>query len=91
MRRFEGKPFVLLGVNSDPKHRLKSAIERERLNWRSWWDGGSTAGPISRRWNVKGWPTLHLVDHKGIMRHKDILADELEPAIEALLKEIKTP
>jgi len=35
-----------------------------------WWDGGSTSGPIASSWNVEGWPTLYILDHKGVIRHK---------------------
>jgi hypothetical protein len=37
-------------------------LEKE-ITWRSWWDGGSTGGPIASEWNVHGWPTLYLVDY----------------------------
>ena len=32
--------------------------------------GGSTDGPISTAWNVEGWPTLVLIDAKGIIRNR---------------------
>jgi hypothetical protein len=65
------KPFVLLGVNSDPsKDFLKKVIADEKMTWRSWWDGGSTSGPIATKWNIHLWPTLYVVDHKGVIRHK---------------------
>jgi peroxiredoxin len=65
------KPFVLLGINSDrSKDVLKKVIADEKMTWRSWWDGGNTQGPIATKWNVHGWPTLYVVDHKGVIRHK---------------------
>ena len=70
VKRLEGKPFVILGVNSDPKDRLKRTIAKEKMTWRSWWDGGKTGGPIAKQWNVSGWPTLYLIDHKGVIRQK---------------------
>lgn len=70
VKRMKGKPFVLLGINSDSRARLRATIKREHITWRSWWDGGSTAGPIASKWNVIGWPTLYLIDAKGIIRHK---------------------
>ena len=90
VQAMEGKPFVLLGVNSDKTREVaKKAIEREKLTWRSFWNGGSTRGPISSAWGISGWPTLFLIDHKGIIRHKwlgspgDKVLDE---AIEKLVK-----
>ena len=65
------KPFVLLGVNSDEsKEELTKAIEKEKLTWRSWFDGPGTNGPIATTWNVQAWPTLYVLDHKGVIRHK---------------------
>ena len=71
VKRLEGKPFALVGVNSDQdKAELKKAMEKENITWRSFWNGGSTSGPISTRWAVQGWPTLYLIDHKGVIRKK---------------------
>ena len=71
VQAMENKPFVLLGVNSDKTQEIaKKAIEREKMTWRSFWNGGSTQGPISTRWAVQGWPTLYLIDHKGVIRNK---------------------
>jgi len=71
VKRMEGKPFALVGVNSDrDRAELKKAMEKENITWRSFWNGGSTSGPISTRWAVRGWPTLYLIDHKGVVRKK---------------------
>jgi hypothetical protein len=71
VKAMEGKPFVLLGVNSDrTPQELKKAIADEKMTWRSWFDGGGTQGPIATKFNVHGWPTLYLLDHKGVIRHK---------------------
>jgi hypothetical protein len=71
VKKMEGKPFALIGVNSDQdKAELKKAMAKENITWRSFWNGGSTQGPISTRWAVQGWPTLYLIDHKGVIRKK---------------------
>ncbi len=47
VKRLEGKPFALLGVNSDAdREKLKETMKQQNITWRSWWDGGSTAGPM---------------------------------------------
>jgi hypothetical protein len=70
VKRLEGKPFVLLGVNSDTdRAALKKVLDKEKITWRSFWNGGSTQGPISTRWDIEGWPTLYLIDAKGVIRH----------------------
>jgi hypothetical protein len=71
VKRLAGKPFTLLGVNSDSdREALKKTVMKEDLAWRSWWDGGSRAGPIAETWNVKDWPVLYVLDAKGVIRHK---------------------
>ena len=68
----EKKPFALIGINSDKD--LKSAKEKnekQEITWRSFWCGlEGTGGDIPASWRVKGWPTLYLIDHKGVIRHK---------------------
>jgi len=69
-----GRPFVLLGVNGDADMvKLKEQMNAEHITTRSWCDGGgnaNTPGPIARRFNVHGWPSLYLLDAHGIIRHK---------------------
>ncbi|MSU20193.1 MAG: TlpA family protein disulfide reductase [Pedosphaera sp.] len=90
VKRMAGKPFVLLGVNSDPKDHLRATLKKENITWRSWWDGGNTSGPIAQAWGIRGWPTLYVVDHKGVIRHQhvgspgdEVLDAELEKLIRA--------
>ena len=72
VKRLENKPFTILGVNSDKdRDELKKVMEKEQITWRSFWNGEKgTGGPISEEWNVRGWPTLYVIDHKGVIRHK---------------------
>src|SRR4051812_38415306 len=86
VEKYQDRPFVILGVNSDASRELvKSVSEKEKLTWRSFWDGGSTDGPIANRWNVQGWPTLYLIDHNGtIVRQSGPQDDDL---IEQKVKE----
>jgi hypothetical protein len=71
VNKLQGKSFALIGVNSDTdKAELRKVMEKEHITWRSFWNGGSTGGPISTEWGVQGWPTLYLIDHKGIIRKK---------------------
>lgn len=64
-----GRPFVLLGVNTDEDRKaIKAAVIEQKLDWRSWWDGGSTEGPIATRWQVSNWPTLYMIDDKGVIQ-----------------------
>ena len=66
--KLKDKPFALIGINSDSKEAVRAALERENITWRSFWDGGDTNGPISTQYGVRGWPTIYVLDHEGIIR-----------------------
>jgi hypothetical protein len=91
VKKLADKPFVILGVNSDPdRDMLKQVMRDEQITWRSWWDGGDTSGPIATQWNVRGWPTLYLIDHTGKIRHKFMGfpgEERFDSALDALVKE----
>ena len=53
---------------------------------RRFW-AGSTRGPIPTRWNVSGWPTTYVIDHKGVIRAKGARGAKAEEWIEKLVKE----
>lgn len=88
VKRLANRPFALLGVNSDENLAYaKRRIRAENLTWRSFWNGRQgEQGPISTRWNVQGWPTIYVIDHKGVTRHKNIRGRELDAALEQLIR-----
>lgn len=86
MQKYKSKPFVLLGVNSDPKATLKKLIADKSVTWTSFWDGGSPSGPIATKWNVQGWPTVFIIDRNGIIRFKDHHED-LDALLDKLVDE----
>jgi hypothetical protein len=68
-QRLEGKPFVLLGVNTYPNKAVaKRAAEKNGMSWRSWWDGPTIGSPISQQWGVNSFPRIFILDHKGVIR-----------------------
>ena len=87
VEKLADKPFAIIGVNSDKdRDKLKETMKEEKITWRSFWNGGSTGGPISTEWNVRGWPTIYVIDADGVIRHKNLRGDPLEKAIETLVK-----
>ncbi len=90
VKRLADQPFALIGINSDKdREKLKETMKDEGITWRSFWNGGSTSGPISTEWNVSGWPTLYVLDAEGVIRFKSVGAGEYEPVIDRLLAQMK--
>jgi len=94
VKKMEGKPFALIGINSDKdREELKKTLVEEKITWRSFWNGGSTKGPISDAWNVRGWPTLYVIDHHGIIRARFLGSpspEVLDSVIEELVKKAES-
>ncbi len=92
VKRLAGEPFALLGINSDQdREALKTVMKEEEITWRSWWDGGSTSGPIASQWNVQGWPTIYVLDAEGVIRFKNVRGEKMDEAVDTLLAEIEKP
>jgi hypothetical protein len=64
-------------------------LKRENITWRSFWDGGNTGGPIATQYDVHSWPTIYVLDARGVIRYKNVRGEELDKAVDALLKEIQ--
>jgi thiol-disulfide isomerase/thioredoxin len=91
VERLKGRPFALLGINSDgDREGLKAAVAEKGITWPSWWDGGRTGGPIATRWDVHRWPTIIVLDKSGVIRFKNLphnAAKRLDDAVDGLLEE----
>jgi thiol-disulfide isomerase/thioredoxin len=87
VERLAGKPFALLEVNSDEdREAVQRTMRKDRLTWRCWFDGGRN-GPITRRWNVHRWPSVFVLDARGVIRYKELRDEPLDEAVTRLLQE----
>jgi hypothetical protein len=87
VKRLDGQPFALLGVNNDTdKAYAKEVMAKEGLHWRSWWDQ-ETCGPIQKTWAVSHWPMVFVLDHHGRIRYKNPSGVFLDQAVDQLLRE----
>jgi hypothetical protein len=91
VEQYRGRPFVLLGVNSDEDREVvQEAIRRHGINWRSWFAGGAD-GDIPRQWGVTTWPTVFIIDTRGVVRHRLASFENVERLIEPLLAASAAP
>jgi hypothetical protein len=89
VEKFHKEPFVLLGGNSDEsRSALAKIIKNERITWPNIFDGPKGKGEVARQWNVSGWPTLYIIDDKGVIRYRNPREKRLEDAIAKLLKDV---
>jgi hypothetical protein len=89
VKRLENRPFALIGINSDrDRNELKKVLEEEKITWRSFWNGGSTNGPISNDWRVRGWPTIYVLDGNGVIRARDVRGEAMDRVVDQLLAEM---
>ena len=88
VKQYDSSLFAIVGVNSDPSLEvLRKEMQDEDLGWSSFFDGGGTSGPIATRWGVRGWPTVYVIDHRGVIRGTQ--RGELDSLIAALVAEAK--
>lgn len=85
VEKYRDQPFVLLGVNADRRASAVALAKRERMTWRSWWDGENNIGPIATEWNVLAWPAVYILDADGVIRFKHVRDDSLDAAIEHVI------
>jgi thiol-disulfide isomerase/thioredoxin len=87
--RLEGKPFRLVGLSIDDDVKtLKNFLAKEKLPWTHWWAGpGGAESSFMQDWDIRGIPAIFVLDGEGVIRYRNVRGDELEKAVNALLKE----
>jgi len=78
----------LLGINTDDnKNLVKTQDKKEGITWRSWFDG-STGGPICKQFSVRSFPTIYVLDAKGVIRYKNVRGEAMDKAVDELMKDM---
>jgi RNA polymerase sigma factor (sigma-70 family) len=86
VERLKNKPFALLSVNADgEKKTLEASVKKGEITWRCWWDG--LDGPITKQWHIDAFPTVFVLDARGVIRFKHVQGDALDDAVNELLQE----
>ena len=68
---------------------LKGVMDKEKLTFRSFTDtaAGEGLGVIGGAWNLFGTPTVFVLDHKGVIRFKNVRGEQLDAAVDQLVRE----
>ena len=87
--KYKKKPFALIGIDSDgSRSALQKLMKKNGVTWRMVADG-TTTGPIATKWNVQGWPTIYIIDQKGVIRYKMLGDDDTPGKVAKLMAKIK--
>jgi peroxiredoxin len=88
VKRLQSQPFALLGINSDgDAETVKKILKDREITWRQAIDV-STDGPLATRWSVNSWPTIYVIDAKGVIRYKNVRGPSMDNAVDTLLAEM---
>jgi len=61
------------------------------MSWSSWYDGADGQGPIAGRYHIRFYPSVFVLDAKGVIRARDVRRENLDRAVDKLLEEMKRP
>jgi hypothetical protein len=88
VKRLEGRPFALVGVDvGDDRDTVKREERDGTITWRSYWD---EAGAVAGQCQAASFPTILLIDQHGVIRERFTGApgaETLDRAIDQLVKE----
>ncbi len=89
--RFKDRPLALLGVDCEADKAAALKVMKEKgITWPNWNDGDPGEGPIASAYHVRGFPTIIVIDAKGIMRSANATGSGLDKMVEDLVKEAET-
>ncbi len=90
VKHLKDKPFVFISLSADDeKETLVKFLEKEPMPWTHWWNGGAKGGPVEE-YKVRFFPTIYVLDDKGVIRSKHVRGEAMDKVVEELLKDVKT-
>jgi len=88
VERLRQKPFALVSISMDAKKEtLTDFLAKTNMPWAQWWVGA--ASNLAEDWNIEYFPTVYVIDARGVIRHQGLSGEELEKAVTDLLKEME--
>ncbi|MBP3956277.1 TlpA family protein disulfide reductase [Gemmata sp. G18] len=91
VERMKGKPFALVGINGDEKReKAKETVQKNEMTWPSFWDAAERPdGPITKCWNVQGWPMIYVLDAEGVIRYAGHSDEKLDALVDELVGKLE--
>lgn len=84
-------PFAVVGIATDQGlEEFQRRARESGITWRNAWTGG-TQGTWPMSWGVQRYPTVYVLDAKGVIRFVDVRGEALSRAVQTLLDEMRAP
>lgn len=88
VEKLRDKPFALVSISADDELKtLTDFLAKEKMPWTHWWVGSK--GGFVEDWDIQYFPTIYILDSKGVIRHKDLRGERMEKAVGELLAEME--
>ena len=91
VKEMQNRPFALIGVNSDDNlEEIRRIVKEKHLIWRSFQNSpeGSKSA-ISSEWNVRGWPTIVVLDEERKIHYRGHDGNEAMKMIKKMVADLE--
>jgi len=86
VKRYQDKPFVLIGVNChDSEEDYRKGVTEHGVTWLNAF-AGEGPNPIAELWGVNSFPTMHIIGADGKIAALGVHGTEIEKIIDGLLE-----
>jgi thiol-disulfide isomerase/thioredoxin len=88
IERNKDKPFQFVGVNADTQKdadQVAEFLKEKECKWRNFFSKGTS---VVKDYQIQFFPSIYVLDHKGVIRYKHVRGEELDAAVNQLLDEL---
>ena len=87
VREMKGRPFAAICVSADEgKEVVVTFRQKKEMLAEQWWAGYNSM-PLEI-WDVEGLPTTYVIDHEGVIRHRQVGYDAKTDKLPDLVREL---
>ncbi len=88
--RLKDLPFALVSVSFDAEPKVVTDFLKDTpMPWEHWFNGPD--GGMAEAYKISHFPTIYVIDGKGVIRFKEVRDSRLDEAVNALLVEAGVP
>jgi hypothetical protein len=85
--KYHGQDFELISISIDTDRKaFESMVAAKKMTWPQLMDGKGAEGQVPRLFNLRGTPTLYLIDPEGKIAAKERSAEAVSKILAARLQ-----